>query len=283
MTDTTFPPSDARVADLQKLGEGRQAEVFAWQDGSVVKLFRGPQLLESARHEITSMQAAEASGVPMARALGSVSVEGRPGILMERLDGPDQLTRLGSRPWKIWPAAKTLARLHAKLHSAPVGSGLPSLKDAVGRGIATSELVPERAREAALADLQKLPDHDFVCHGDFHPGNIIETAHGPRVIDWSNVSQGDPLADVARTLLLARAGALPPGTPFLVRKLVGLGRRILLWRYLREYRKLRPFDPRDLDAWEVVNATERLTHGIPEEREYLLAFLEARLAPPTPQ
>jgi len=36
-----------------------------------------------------------------------------------------------------------------------------------------------------------------VAHGDFHPLNVILSATGPVVIDWSNAAEGSPLADVA--------------------------------------------------------------------------------------
>ena len=281
MVELNFPPSDVALTSLTRLGEGRQAEVFAWTEAEVVKLFRGAEATGTATREATAMRAAEASGVPMARLRGTVTIGGRPGIVMERLDGPDQLTLLGSRPWRIWGAAKTLARLHAQLHSAPVGAGLQSLNEAVRVSLESSERIPEPYRRAALDALERLPDGNNVCHGDFHPGNIIETVAGPRVIDWTAVTRGDPLADVARTLLLARAGELPPGTPLLVRRLITVGRRVLLWGYLREYRRLHPFEPKDLVAWEVVNAAERLSDGIPEERGYLLGLL-ARLVPATP-
>jgi tRNA A-37 threonylcarbamoyl transferase component Bud32 len=36
-----------------------------------------------------------------------------------------------------------------------------------------------------------------VAHGDFHPLNVLLSADGPVVIDWSNGSEGNALADVA--------------------------------------------------------------------------------------
>jgi Kae1-associated kinase Bud32 len=36
-----------------------------------------------------------------------------------------------------------------------------------------------------------------VVHGDFHPLNIILSADGPVVIDWSNGGEGDPMEDIA--------------------------------------------------------------------------------------
>jgi thiamine kinase-like enzyme len=51
--------------------------------------------------------------------------------------------------------------------------------------------------------LQSLPRGKALCHGDFNPTNVIITPKGDwRVIDWSHVRLGDPLADVARTYLL---------------------------------------------------------------------------------
>jgi hypothetical protein len=51
--------------------------------------------------------------------------------------------------------------------------------------------------------LQSFPRGKALCHGDFNPTNVIITPKGDwRVIDWSHVRLGDPLADVARTYLL---------------------------------------------------------------------------------
>ena len=36
-----------------------------------------------------------------------------------------------------------------------------------------------------------------VVHRDFHPLNILLSANGPVVIDWSNGGEGDPMAEVA--------------------------------------------------------------------------------------
>ena len=46
-------------------------------------------------------------------------------------------------------------------------------------------------------------DHIKVCHGDFHPSNVIVDKDGRlHVIDWSHATQGNGSADAARTFLL---------------------------------------------------------------------------------
>jgi aminoglycoside phosphotransferase (APT) family kinase protein len=46
-----------------------------------------------------------------------------------------------------------------------------------------------------------------LCHGDMHPSNVILTDDGPMIVDWFDASRGDPVGDVARSLLLLSASA----------------------------------------------------------------------------
>jgi Ser/Thr protein kinase RdoA (MazF antagonist) len=269
-----FAQSMATVSELTKLGEGRQAELFIWS-GDVVKLFRDARNLEPARLEAADMHVLQASEVPMPHFLGTVTIEGRPGIIMERLIGVDQLSLLGRKPWMIWTIAGTLGRLHAQLHAKTAPGNLRSLRETLRAEIESSALVPSDDKQRAFAALDHLPDGDAICHWDFHPGNVIETVHGPKIIDWAVVRRGHALADVARTLLILQGGALPPGAPFIVRMLTALARAILVRRYLRVYRKLRPFKKSELKQWILVSATSRLTYGIAPERAQLLKRLHA--------
>jgi Ser/Thr protein kinase RdoA (MazF antagonist) len=273
MDDLEFMPSPVRIRDLKKLGEGRQAELFGWPNGMVVKLFRSPRDGASARLEAAVMHLLQPTGIPMPRLFGTAAIEQRPGIVMEHLVGTDQLSLLRGKPWTIWRSATNLARLHVQLHSTVAPEQLRSLRLSVREEIDRSEFVPSDIKERALAALNRLPEGPAVCHWDFHPANIIETPDGPKVIDWANVCRGARLADVARTLLILRGGALPPGTPFLVQRLIAFARSVLTWRYLREYRRLLPFADAELDAWALVSAASRLTYGISHERGYLLRLL----------
>jgi len=151
---------------------------------------------------------------------------------------------------------------------------LPSLKSSIRQEIERSDSVPPEFKHLVVASLDRLPDGSAICHWDFHPGNVIETKDGSKIIDWAIVRRGDALADVARTLLIIHAGALPPGAPLLVRSLVALGRALLSARYLREYRRCRPLDDAGMSAWGLATVASRLSAGIAEERGYLLERLK---------
>jgi Ser/Thr protein kinase RdoA (MazF antagonist) len=81
--------------------------------------------------------------------------------------------------------------------------------------------------------LDRLPDGDRVCHGDYHPGNVLLAADRTAVIDWVCAARGAAEADHDRTLLLLRWADPLPGPPLLTRALLATGRALLARRYAR--------------------------------------------------
>jgi aminoglycoside phosphotransferase (APT) family kinase protein len=107
-------------------------------------------------------------------------------------------------------------------------------------------LVEHRPREPARL---------AICHGDFHPQNILHD--GRRVtgiLDWPNAFVADPAYDVASTLVILKNAPIElAGAPAAVRWLVRFGRRVLVRRYLAGYRRRRPFDDRTLHYYEAAS------------------------------
>jgi aminoglycoside phosphotransferase (APT) family kinase protein len=265
--------TSAGINGLLKIAEGREAEIFAWEAGAVLKLYRGAGWARSRDIERVSMDAVKEAGGPAPTALGFTEIDGRPGLLMERIEGIDMLTQLGAKPWTVLSAGGRLGRAHAALHEVVAPPALLPLKERHTVALRSSDRVPAPVAGRAVAALASLPDGDRICHGDFHPGNVILTRRGPVVIDWPNSVRGDPSADVARTLLLIRLGELPPGASALLRALDSIGRKIIVRGYLSAYRKARQLDVALLDRWLLPVAAHRLAEGIPEERAKLLALL----------
>jgi aminoglycoside phosphotransferase (APT) family kinase protein len=261
-------PSNTEPA---RVGQGREAEILAWGEGRVLRLFWRSDGDPWRDREEIALRVASAAGAPVPAVYERVTLDGRPGLVMERLDGPDLLTRLGSRPWTIHGAGVLLGRVHARLHEVRAPRELPGLKENVRalleRG---AEHVPGSLLTEALDLLARVPDGDRLCHGDFHPGNVLLTSAGPRVIDWAGASRGDPMADVCRSRLIIRLGAIPEQAAALVRRLDRAGRSWLLRAYLRAYENV---DLPTLDRWERVALIARLAEGIDAERTILLDAL----------
>lgn len=266
-----------QLTQLTRIAQGRQAEIFAWEAGSVLKLYRTPDAIGELEVEEAAMTAAKAANAPVPAALGRTEFGGRPGLIIERVHGVDMLSKLDRQPWTLPGIGPTMARCHAALHETIAPASVHGLKDVLAGRMRRSPLVPEAVRAFAIEALASLPDGDRLCHGDFHPGNIIVGARGPMVIDWPNSTRGDPHADVARTLLMMRMGERPEGGSVIVRRLERIGRKVIIARYLSTYRKLRGLDDGLLARWEIPVAAQRLTERIPEERDRLLALLDGRM------
>ncbi|MCP5028726.1 MAG: phosphotransferase [Actinomycetia bacterium] len=254
------------------IAEGREAEIYEWDGGLVLRLMRSELAGPSMSRSTIASEAARAAGVPTPRVFDTITVDGRPGQVMERVEGPDLFSYMAANPLRLPAVARDLAGIHAALHEIVGPDELDEMHDYFDRRIRSSNLVPVDVRSTALASLGDLPAGSALCHGDFHPGNVLLTKTGPVLIDWTGAVRGDATADFARTRLMLRIGELPPGAPTMIRALARVGRGLLLRLYERAYFKARPIDGDLLRRWTVLCAADRLVDDIPAERDTLLSI-----------
>ena len=57
--------------------------------------------------------------------------------------------------------------------------------------------LPEPIATGILALIERLSPGDGLCHCDLHPGNVIMTAEGPRLIDWIGALRAPAALDLA--------------------------------------------------------------------------------------
>jgi len=266
--------------DRRVIGRGRTADILAWGDSRAMKLYLEGKRRDYVRREAEVSRLVHRAGLPAPAVYdaetedGLFEVDGRLGILYERIDGPTMLRELARRPWMIFLFAKGFASLHARIHLASV-EGLPRMRDRLERAVEQGDgFLPEGLKQRIRYRLDSLPDEERVCHGDFHPDNVLIGKRGLLVIDWGPASLGHPLADVAWTVLLLRFADVPPGTPRLVRLIGSALRRLFLRIYLKAYFALTDRRKEELSPWLGVVAVLRLGDDISEERSRLLALIE---------
>lgn len=252
------------------LGRGYVAEVFAYGEDRAIKLFIEEDSREDAELEARVTSEAREHGIAVPRVWDVVEAHGRPGIVMERVEGESMLRWGTTFPWRIYTGAKLMARMHVDLHSR-TGADLPALREKLRKGIEKASQVEDDIRELALERLAGVPDGNSICHGDFHPDNIIMSKSGPVIIDWQDGVIGHPPADVARTTVLVETGV--PLVGAIRGAVVGVARRIFLSIYLKEYFRITGTKWEEVSPWMLPVAVNYTNAAYPDHLEAHLRYL----------
>ncbi len=127
--------------------------------------------------------------------------------------------------------------------------------------IMAAPLLTEVEKHKIAHLLNDLPDGHQLCHGDFHPDNLL-IGKNIWIIDWMTGTAGDPACDVARTVILFSFGTLPENVPGFIKGMINMLRRRIKHQYVK---------------WIVPVAVARLSESIPQdEKERLLQVVRER-------
>ena len=182
----------------EKIGEGAFADVHAWAVGQVVKLFKAAIPQRVGMHEARMTRAAFAAGAPAPEVLDEVTLDGRFGIVLSWLDGPTLLHLLRTGAMTPQQAGAILAILALSIHKMRPPPNVLLLRDWMDLTLRRySDKLPKRIAIGILRWIEHLSPGDGLCHGDLHPGNVIMTADGPRLIDWLGMVRAPPALDLA--------------------------------------------------------------------------------------
>jgi len=181
----------------EKVGEGAMSDIHAWAPGQVLKLFKAGIPERFGRHEARMTRAEFDAGAP--EVIDEVIVGGRFGIVLRRLDGPTLQQLLQTGAMTLEQAGAILASLYVSVHKTPAAADVPSLRRWIDfASQASRDILPQHIATGVLALIDRLPPEDGLCHADLHPGNVIMTADGPRIIDWACALRASGVFDIAR-------------------------------------------------------------------------------------
>jgi aminoglycoside phosphotransferase (APT) family kinase protein len=106
------------------------------------------------------------------------------------------------------------------------------------------------------------PDSLAVCHGDFHPLNIlIDEGRVTGVLDWGGFIIADPVYDVGNTIMLTTIPIKQLGDTADM-KFSAVDWDIAAQLYLDAYRSVRPLDGKHLDYYRVRRCVFALIQGV---------------------
>lgn len=195
------------------LAAGNVAELFEW-DGRALKLYRSPAAKRAAFREAAIHAAVEALGLPVPAVWGVQQIGDRWGILFDRVSEASFAARMRDDPALVPTHLEILAGLQTHIHAHPAPQ-FGSLKVRLAANIAGTTLLGQPRKQGLLRRLDAMPEGDRLCHGDFHPRNVLGDLAQPLVIDWPDACRGDPAADVCRSHLLMRLHAEDLAEPYL--------------------------------------------------------------------
>lgn len=258
------------------IGKGKTAEVYEWGNDKVLKLYFKRYGYERAIYEAEIGNIIHASGLPSPEVFDIIDVNGRVGLILERIRGKSVLEQVKFNPWEMLTYAKKIARLHYGLHQF-CSNKLPGQKERFTLKIERSEKILGQDKTKRIIDyLDTLPDGNVVCHGDLHFHNIIISGSALVPIDWLNAYKGSPLGDIARTCLLMN-------TPILSSKTGKFAPNIQdpRWQankiYLKEYFHLSGACHEDIDVWMLPVAAAKLKDKVTAEQKALIGIIDERL------
>jgi aminoglycoside phosphotransferase (APT) family kinase protein len=279
-----------------RISGGRDAAIFGFELSAAPARFSGPLILRLARKPdpmrvrletiVYKTLAAMNFPVPLVAVTEpDAAVLGGPFMVMTRLAGgplADEVDAVGKAQTLVGEMRRLLSLpaivggitdMQIRLHELPTPPFLQALTDA-GMDTSLVTVDGQLGRLGAVIEQYRLdglkPGLSWlvssrpqgsssmsICHGDFHPLNILAD-HGrvTGIIDWENVVIAPPEMDVGSAL--ANIATVPFGGPSLLRPVV----RGLVWfilrKYLRGYRRRRPLDDVAISYFQVFRAMAQL-------------------------
>jgi Ser/Thr protein kinase RdoA (MazF antagonist) len=238
------------------LAAGERAEVFEW-GSRVVKLYRSTGSKWVTFREAAIHAAVEALGLPVPTVWSVQQIDGRWGIVFDRVSGASFAEQMRCDVADIPRHLQILAHLHMRIHAHPANQ-FSSLKVWLATSIAPTMLLDEPRKQILLSGLRDMPDGDCLCHGDFHPMNVLGEGSQPIVIDWPNACRGDPVGDVCRSYLILKLHADEVAGP-----------------YVEAYCRVSGVRRQTILEWLPYVAAARLAEDVPGEQHRLLELVRS--------
>ena len=179
----------------------RADKVVTRDKGTVLKVFGPSYKVSAILNEAMNEARAAETGLPVAKVLEVLKLREHWCIRREWIEGETLADVMAKDKKNLVKYLKEFVAIQCEIFKK-TSERMGNLADKLDKQISDSPL-PRETRYDLHMKLQSYPRGKALCHGDFNPTNVIITPKGDwRVIDWSHVRLGDPLADVARTYLL---------------------------------------------------------------------------------
>lgn len=165
-----------------------------------VKVFSSEYSKQDVLNEALNQARVEETGLNVPQILEVTMIDGEWAIVTKFIEGKTLSQLMAEDSSKKDEYIELLVDLQLEVHSKACPL-LNKLKDNLSRKICLTDL-SATTRYDLYTRLDGMPKHNKLCHGDFHPANIIVAEDGtPFIIDWSHATKGNASADAAITYI----------------------------------------------------------------------------------
>lgn len=187
---------------VHKIAEGNTAEIFEIGDKKVLKLFKTGYSKSTVYHEYDNhcMVSRVMENIP--EMFEFVEKNQRFGFTMEKVQGKSLASlMLGHDTFE--QAMEIFTSLHKNWLTKTMDAAVPYTEWML-------HMLSGKSNVGDLVDkIKNLPSGNSLCHGDFHPYNIILPSEKDFVIiDFANVCKAPKEYDVARTYFLLKQAVM---------------------------------------------------------------------------
>jgi len=188
---------------MEKLiGTGATAEIYL--AGNVAKKIYTNAAISEVESEKKRQQFAYSAGllVPQVYEIKKLD-DGRIVLEMEYIKGVP-LMNLKMSEAELIEAMHILVKLQHEIYQIPAPE-LLNLKNEMTEKIFSTTLDSKVKNELSALLLQLDDKTQQLCHGDFHPLNVLFDGEKHWIIDWVDATCGNPYADICRTYVLLKS------------------------------------------------------------------------------
>ena len=262
------------LSKLKLIASGGQADIYELDNDRILRVLRNPEDKTFALAEFSVMKTLKKMGKEVPMVYEFINVEDKAAIVMERIYGETMLIHMKKKPHKIFTQVKKLASLQIESAGSAKGLNLTSIKQRARHLISKSEMLDSQMKKFVMDIIDELPEGEDICHGDFHPGNIIISEDKYYVIDWFGVTSGRRLSDIAHTFILLRNTPKIESMSKLEHLITSTVGNLISGRYISNCNKIEHFDWSEFSKWLIVRAAERVYYGMPSEKANLIRFIK---------
>ena len=242
---------------MELIKERKNKEIFIEEDKVMKLFFEGHKKSDILNEALNQARVEENTNLNVPKLLEVTKIKNRWAIISERVEGKTITELMKENPENIDEYLNIFVDIQLQILSNSVPM-LNRIKEKFTRKLKEATNIEENIKYELLERLNGMKNHTKLCHGDYHPSNVILTNDKKSyVIDWAHVTQGNASADAARTYLLFSID----------------GQKKLAEKYLNLFSEKSSISKNEIQRWIPIVAATQKTKNIPEEQEFLSKWI----------